>query len=307
MFYICHKKEGKKSGKSINQSHHLVSSFKVNQVEKMCSICVDPPEKDNPILNCERCDIKVHGLCYGILNIESFKCSPCENNLKPADLRCELCQRVSGALKQTTDGKWAHVICALFINGCVFVDDQNMEPIEILGASKSLNGKLCKYCGEKNGFTIRCIEKKCSNFLHVSCGLLINSLKEKANDKKSNQIQFFGVCLDHKAKYDKSKGFSTDEINRLKNTKFEKQHKADAQKNNADWVLKKIAVESTSNDGELKYLNNEEILSISFSNFLLKLAISDKAEKLISDVEQVDTSDQATVIKIQSNADPRKF
>lgn len=48
-------------------------------------------------------------------------------------------------------------------------------------------------------------------------------------------------------------------------------------------------------------------MPIHTSNFLLKLSISEKGKMLISDVEPIVSSDQATVTNIPSNADSRKF
>lgn len=43
--------------------------------------------------------------------------------------KCELCPSREGALKPTSQGKWAHVVCALYIKEATFGDTEVMEPI----------------------------------------------------------------------------------------------------------------------------------------------------------------------------------
>ena len=45
---------------------------------------------------------------------------------------CCLCSLRGGALKPTTDGKWAHIICALTISEAVFEDPRKREPINVM-------------------------------------------------------------------------------------------------------------------------------------------------------------------------------
>ena len=42
---------------------------------------------------------------------------------------CQLCPEKEGAIKRTDSGKWAHVVCALYIPEISFGNNRSMEPI----------------------------------------------------------------------------------------------------------------------------------------------------------------------------------
>lgn len=86
-----------------------------------CVVCFDgqSPES-NPIVFCDRCELAVHQRCYGIVKVPSseFICDRCKverDGLDPATaVFCQLCSLGDGAFKRTIDGKWVHVVCALW-------------------------------------------------------------------------------------------------------------------------------------------------------------------------------------------------
>lgn len=104
-----------------------------------CILCVDQETPDNRIFNCKGCGLSVHCLCYGIsetVEMDDWLCSPCVS--KPSEpVFCELCPQSNGALKKTSCGKWVHVLCALFTEGAIFEDLNQMEPIDISQISRS--------------------------------------------------------------------------------------------------------------------------------------------------------------------------
>lgn len=137
----------------------------------------------------------MHVLCYGVdFNDKNWKCSPCEANaLQPV---CKLCVQNGGALKKTVCGGWAHVLCGLFIEGCVFIDQNQMEPIDISNVSDSKRNKTCMFCKKDHGFAPLCSNKKCKNRLHISCADKNGCLKEDTN--KNKKIKFRAYCFEHK-------------------------------------------------------------------------------------------------------------
>jgi len=49
---------------------------------------------------------------------------------------CCLCYVRGGALKRTTDARWAHILCALLLPGVAFKDSVCKEPISVLSVNK---------------------------------------------------------------------------------------------------------------------------------------------------------------------------
>lgn len=167
---------------------------KMNPVS--CSLCMDPETSENPIIVCVGCDLKVHVLCYGIESFnENWMCSPCAEGAEQAV--CKLCVQDGGALKKTTCGGWAHVLCALFIEGCSFLDNNLMEPVDISNVTDSKRNKTCMFCQTDRGFAPSCQRSKCKNRLHISCANKNGCLKEE-EDKVSKRIKFRAYCLNHK-------------------------------------------------------------------------------------------------------------
>jgi PHD-zinc-finger like domain/PHD-finger len=112
-------------------------------VETVCSVCCDGKTSfENPLVYCDGCDLGVHRYCYGISDIPEgdYYCDSCSyvkevrrTNSKAAikDLVCCLCPITGGALKLTSDGRWAHVSCALWLPGCWIANLRTMSPIVV--------------------------------------------------------------------------------------------------------------------------------------------------------------------------------
>lgn len=109
-------------------------------MEIECLLCSDEQTEDNQIIKCKNCSFSAHVLCYGIPDAGNFICAPCRENQCADDIECAICLKKGGVLKTTTNQKWAHVMCTLFMKGAEFVDSQSMEPIDI--SNCKLNKKL---------------------------------------------------------------------------------------------------------------------------------------------------------------------
>jgi hypothetical protein len=74
---------------------------------------------------------------YAILSSICFKVGFClVLFLSPCLQFCCLCYVRGGALKRTTDARWAHILCALLLPGVAFKDSVCKEPISVLSVSK---------------------------------------------------------------------------------------------------------------------------------------------------------------------------
>ncbi|CAK9872811.1 unnamed protein product [Sphagnum jensenii] len=105
------------------------------QLLHMCYLDVE--YVDNLLLQCDKCHIIVHMNCYGVLEPPDGKlwlCSLCGGDApKQQPLSC-LCPITSGAMKRTTDGRWAHLTCALWMPELSMVDNKRMEPVDGINA-----------------------------------------------------------------------------------------------------------------------------------------------------------------------------
>lgn len=143
-----------------------------------CSVCSDAETDENRVLHCD-CGANAHMMCYGVEKfIENWKCSPCKTGV--LSVKCELCCAGKGAFKATTDGKWVHVICALFTNGVEFKNTNTMEPVDILKAVGK-KGQKCDFCLNNKGVCGSCARPNCKNVIHITCAQLYECLEEKVN------------------------------------------------------------------------------------------------------------------------------
>lgn len=92
-----------------------------------------------------------------------------------------------GALKQTDDKqKWAHITCALCVDGVTFKNPNTRSQLNIppnLFNREKKQTRKCIYCNSFTkhqtmtlaGITVKCNYKSCKNRFHVSCGYMFSS------------------------------------------------------------------------------------------------------------------------------------
>ncbi|KAG2523493.1 hypothetical protein JM16_002260 [Phytophthora kernoviae] len=132
---------------------------------------------DDPIVQCEKCSVAVHQYCYGINAVPEgdtpWYCDYCaEPSGSPADATCELCplKRPKSAFKKTSEGKWVHVVCALWAPGVQFSDVERMSGVKhVAAAIEEMKDTVCAVCDKKDG-CIKCFRGACETYFHPMCG-----------------------------------------------------------------------------------------------------------------------------------------
>lgn len=140
-----------------------------------------------PLLICSICKVCVHAPCYGVsvLPMSQWYCNKC--SARAIEAQCCLCVLRGGALKPTTDGRWAHVICSILITESTFESTVSKEPINVSKISHNRMRLKCKYCikahahKDQRGVCVQCQSGKCYLPFHVTCGYMAGVIFEASD------------------------------------------------------------------------------------------------------------------------------
>lgn len=179
----------------------------------VCCVCLsDRSADDDEIVECDNCGIAVHEGCYGIseshsnastvssASTEPWFCDACKANADPV---CELCPNSGGIFKETDNGKWVHIVCALYTPGVAFGDVDRLSLVTLFEMPYSKWGaKECSLCEDsrfgQTGVCINCDAGMCKAFFHVTCaqreGLLAEVTPEEVMEVAD---PFFAYCKLH--------------------------------------------------------------------------------------------------------------
>ncbi|WZY90153.1 hypothetical protein YC2023_046888 [Brassica napus] len=156
-----------------------------------CNVChMDEEYENNLFLQCDKCRIMVHAGCYG--EIEPcdgalWLCNLCRPGAPDIHPRCCLCPVVGGVMKPTTDGRWAHLACAIWIPETCLSDVKKMEPIDgVNKISKDRWKLMCTICAVSYG---ACIQLESEDKLF---------LLPKEDEEADQRIRMRSFCKRHR-------------------------------------------------------------------------------------------------------------
>jgi len=140
--------------------------------DSRCAICEDgDTENSNAIVFCDGCNLAVHQDCYGVPYIPEgqWLCRKC--TVSPdRPVTCELCPNSFGAFKQTSENKWAHLVCAIHIPETGVGNAMYMEPVDGVRSIPKQRWKLkCYICKKIAGACIQCANRSCCVAYHATC------------------------------------------------------------------------------------------------------------------------------------------
>uniref|UniRef100_A0A671KD18 [histone H3]-trimethyl-L-lysine(9) demethylase n=1 Tax=Sinocyclocheilus anshuiensis TaxID=1608454 RepID=A0A671KD18_9TELE len=140
----------------------------------------------SPLVACNSCCVQVHASCYGVAAHDVgpvWTCDRCHYLwttymfdcvcLCVIYQGCSLCNLRGGALKRTSDDRWAHVMCAVGLPEVKFTDVVKRAPIDISAIPVQRYKLKCIYCRNRikrlSGACIQCSCGRCPTSFHVTC------------------------------------------------------------------------------------------------------------------------------------------
>ncbi|KAJ4475028.1 bromodomain and PHD finger-containing protein 3 [Lentinula aciculospora] len=148
------------------------ADFAMPSEDSTCAICDDSEgENSNAIVFCDGCNLAVHQDCYGVPYIPEgqWLCRKC--TVSPENpVSCILCPNEGGAFKQTINGEWVHLLCAIWVPETRVANEVFMEPVVGVDKISKQRWKLkCSICDIREGACIQCAKTSCFLAFHTTC------------------------------------------------------------------------------------------------------------------------------------------
>lgn len=101
-------------------------------------------------------------------------------------------------MKRTTDWRWAHIVCALWVPNVSFVDPESRDAIDLYGMDEKRFGLTCSLCDQRRGACVQCKERKCLRAFHVTCAR--KSGLHMAEKEHEEWVELAVYCEKHRPK-----------------------------------------------------------------------------------------------------------
>ncbi|KAI0782807.1 hypothetical protein C8Q75DRAFT_786204 [Abortiporus biennis] len=168
--------------------------------DSTCAICDDSEgENTNAIVFCDGCNLAVHQDCYGVPYIPEgqWLCRKC--TVSPENpVSCILCPNEGGAFKQTVDGEWVHLLCAIWVPETRVANDVFMEPVTGVDKISKQRWKLrCSVCDIREGACIQCNKSSCFLAFHATCARKERLLMPMKSSQGSEAPALAAYCEKH--------------------------------------------------------------------------------------------------------------
>lgn len=198
----------------------------------VCSVCLNLRQsmKNEEVIQCDKCGIAVHELCYGSnydqigdetgsehssSNMEPWFCEPCLVGLNEPPY-CEFCPNRYGAFKRSDiGGRWVHLVCVSYthaINSTYGALEQ-MSAVSWQEMDHRIFGKKpCGICTDKldarTGVTVNCDTGLCKQYFHATCAQKVGRLHDiydelqsqegaSTSEDKDSALAFYLSCSKH--------------------------------------------------------------------------------------------------------------
>ncbi|CAL8142083.1 unnamed protein product [Orchesella dallaii] len=184
----------------------------IDMTKPICSACLgDKSDDANEIVECDSCGISVHEICYGLsvdnLSVSSgsgsscctepWFCDVCKNGFE--NISCELCPVEDGLFKESTAGRWVHLVCAMYTQGVALHNDSTINLYELPYARwGSHSCAACEVgCTAQTGIVIRCDAGLCKTYFHATCAQKLGLLSDPTQVDFSEADPYYVSCKLH--------------------------------------------------------------------------------------------------------------
>ncbi|KAI0079413.1 hypothetical protein K474DRAFT_1705699 [Panus rudis PR-1116 ss-1] len=174
--------------------------FAMPSEDSTCAICDDSEgENTNAIVFCDGCNLAVHQDCYGVPYIPEgqWLCRKC--TVSPENpVSCVLCPSEGGAFKQTVNGEWVHLLCAIWVPETAVANDVFMEPVTGIDKIPKQRWRLrCSVCDVRHGACIQCNKASCAVAFHATCARKEKLLMPMKSSQGSEAPTLAAFCEKH--------------------------------------------------------------------------------------------------------------